>query len=316
MLKHLLAFSVSVFLALAVFYGVEGLSSSFNSCVDNESAGERQQTTEENKSGIRAIAGVVGIRARCTGGFINSHNGGITALATLIVAAFTATLWLATSGMLRAAGEQGAAMESSAREAAKSAAAMVSVADSMKANVKALAESLEVNKQISIIQKSSVETQFKIFEMQLRAYVSVIIGTGIYQDRANTLRFQGGASLINSGATPAHKVIHKTRAGILPIPLPSPREFELILPQEAIGEDMLPPHSAPFTVSYVVPNFYDDTAVDDIKRGKDYGLYVWGTVTYEDAFAKPHETRFCHLLTWLPDGRIWGYYIAGRNTMT
>ncbi len=135
----------------------------------------------------------------------------------------------------------------------------------------------------------------------------------MYQDRVNGIYFQASANLVNSGPTPAAKVRHKTIAGILPVPLP--KETELPLPGEYAGEDMIPPHQSR-TISYKLPDFCNDADVADIKRGNGKGLYIWGFVSYEDAFEQPHETKFCHLLTWLPDGKIWGYYASGRNTMT
>jgi len=42
-------------------------------------------------------------------------------------------------------------------------------------------------------------------------------------------------------------------------------------------------------------------------------MYVWGFITYEDVFGESHTTKFCHRLTWLPAGNVYGYYIPGRN---
>lgn len=40
---------------------------------------------------------MIGVYLYCSGAFVNSNSGGITAIATLVIAAFTATLWYATN---------------------------------------------------------------------------------------------------------------------------------------------------------------------------------------------------------------------------
>jgi hypothetical protein len=66
-------------------------------------------------------------------------------------------------------------------------------------------------------------------------------------------------------------------------------------------------------MSGVVDNFIADQDVADVMRGNGRGLFVWGSVSYEDAFKQPRTVEFCQQITWLPDGRIWGYYPENRN---
>jgi hypothetical protein len=63
------------------------------------------------------------------------------------------------------------------------------------------------------------------------------------------------------------------------------------------------------TVSPIVKDSVDDTEVEGIKSGQQgKGLYAWGIFTYEDIFGKPQYPRFCHLYTWLADGKTtWDY---------
>ena len=69
-----------ILLALAVFVAIEWTSSPFfQGCI--------------SKNDGAAIASYV----RCSGHFIEGHGVGITALASIIVAAFTMTLWMATA---------------------------------------------------------------------------------------------------------------------------------------------------------------------------------------------------------------------------
>lgn len=93
---------------------------------------------------------------------------------------------------VKSAGEQSAAMERHIREAARSATAMENVAATMQLNA----------------------------AKQLRAYLTVIIGTAIYQDREDGKVFEGKVLLVNNGFTPARNIRHWSKAGILPFPLP------------------------------------------------------------------------------------------------
>jgi hypothetical protein len=88
--RSLLIFATTAVSLFLLFIALErGFSSSFEACINHE--GEK---TAEEHSGLGST---VGAYVHCTGSFIDNNNGGITALATLVIAAFTATLWLATS---------------------------------------------------------------------------------------------------------------------------------------------------------------------------------------------------------------------------
>jgi hypothetical protein len=218
----------------------------------------------------------------------------------------------ATDIAARAAETQAGELKEATAEAAKSARAMESVAESMRKNVDRITESVEVNRQVA-------ERQKLLGEKQLRAYISVTIGSAYYQDRALNIRFQGVGALVNSGNTPAQKLRYRARSGIFPLPLPPPEDFVLLLPSEWSVEDMTPPHSPPRTIGEAVLNFVDDHLISDIKQLRGLGLFVWGEVTYRDEFEAEHETKFCHMLTWIPttpNETIRGFYIAGRNSMT
>jgi hypothetical protein len=85
--RSLLTFTAATLLFLSAFVALErGFSRSFNECLDHEG--------QNAALGFRALASAY---VSCTGTFIDANSGGITALATLVIAAFTVTLWLATS---------------------------------------------------------------------------------------------------------------------------------------------------------------------------------------------------------------------------
>jgi hypothetical protein len=142
-------------------------------------------------------------------------------------------------------------------------------------------------------------------QRQLRAYVSVVVGGGWYQDRARNIKFGGLPSIVNTGQTPANDLAYWARAAILPNPIPESFNWP---GAELGGRATLHPHHN-FIANAVVPDFVDDTEVEDIKRGEgDRCLCVWGRVFYRDIFGRIQQTEFSQILTWLPDGTIFGRY--------
>jgi len=87
LIRTLVAILLILFVGLSGFVWVESFSSSFQSCME-------QQTGREGLALIISYS-------RCSARFVNEHNGGLSALASLMVAAFTFTLWLIASSQLR-----------------------------------------------------------------------------------------------------------------------------------------------------------------------------------------------------------------------
>jgi hypothetical protein len=137
MLKQILLLAVAILVGLAIFVWVETFSSSFQTCIQQETA--------------------ISLRdyARCTERFAETHNAMITALATVLLAVIT--LGLVWSG---------------------------------------------------------VEQQ-NTTRAQLRAYLSVIIGTAVYQERHKGLKFEAKPTILNNGQTPAYNVRYRAKADIL-----------------------------------------------------------------------------------------------------
>lgn len=163
------------------------------------------------------------------------------------------------------------------------------------------------------IQVSAATASVSSLNQQMRAYLCAVIGGGVFQERSKNLKFQASVSIINAGPTPAYKVRFKTDAAILPIPLPE--DFSFPLPERMNGGPLVGPRQQT-NLNAIVPDFVDDTEVDGIKRGQDKGLYAWGVVEYEDVFGNPRLTKFCQIYTFLPDGKVWGYYTDRHNEAT
>lgn len=165
--------------------------------------------------------------------------------------------------------------------------------------------------------KASVEAGKDTAKRQLRAYLAVVIGPAVFQERREDpkpdLMFEASPLLVNTGQTPAHKISFVVKAAVLPVPLP--KEVGLSETGDSgVGETILGvQHSA--SMGAVVNGFCRDEDVEDVKASNGKALYVWGLVTYEDVFGEKHETRFCQQIYWTGE-TIRGFYTPGRNGAT
>jgi hypothetical protein len=110
------------FLAFFIFFAgtfvlaERAFSPVFQSCINQDKNTNTEATTENNPS-----FGTVSVYVGCSGEFIERHDGAITAISTIIIAAFTGTLWMATSGLLDSAVTQSRHTEIAAKAAQASA---------------------------------------------------------------------------------------------------------------------------------------------------------------------------------------------------
>jgi hypothetical protein len=92
--------------------------------------------------------------------FLEEHNGAISAISTVFVAAFTYTLWRATTKLWHSSLKHSQHLESSLAEASRSASAMESVAKSLETT--------------SAINREIADRQEVVTELQSRAYLSIV----------------------------------------------------------------------------------------------------------------------------------------------
>ncbi len=86
---------VALFVVVAAFVGMaRAFSPSFDQCIGKAKA-DKQQTTD--KEGPALLAETIGSYVGCSGEYVEANKNVITALALIAIAAFTCTLWLATS---------------------------------------------------------------------------------------------------------------------------------------------------------------------------------------------------------------------------
>jgi Sec-independent protein translocase protein TatA len=203
---------------------------------------------------------------------------------------------------VESAKDQSSAMERHISEAARSANAMEGVAKSLEITA-------EASQQAAVASQQSIAS----LRQQMRAWLTIIIGGGIPQERVKNLKFDARPVILNTGLTPARNVRYQIKAAILPVPLPP--DFDFPLPEQELGAggNCIGAHQNAQLMT-VTDDYVPDEDVEDIKSGKDRALYSWGLVTYEDVFGGPsHQTQFCQQLTWLPDGKVFGYYTPGHN---
>jgi hypothetical protein len=189
--------------------------------------------------------------------------------------------------------DQSSDISRSVSEAAKSAAAMESVAKSMAVNAEQVIESVK-------IMGDDAEVQRTFGMMNMRAYIDVVIGGALYQ--TPNLRFQAEPFMKNTGNTPARKIGWRIAADILPVPLPADFSFPLP-PKSSTGSNVLGSLQGGGMVA-VVPDRVADADVAAIKGGHPKALYVWGVITYEDMFRKKHTTEFAQQLYWERTGEV------------
>jgi hypothetical protein len=169
----------------------------------------------------------------------------------------------------------------------------------------------------ALLMRQSVSASDEVSKRELRAYLTVVIGTAFFQERRDEakggdLKFESDPLLVNTGRTPARNITFKARAAILPVPLPQGINLP-DAPDEGIGGSILGPQQNA-NLFAIVDGFCADKEVDSIKYAKgDKGLYVWGRVTYEDVFGENHFTLFCQHIYWNLGGHVRGHYIPGRN---
>jgi hypothetical protein len=108
---------------------------------------------------------------------------------------------------------------------------------------------------------------------ELRAYLTVVIGGAVYQERPKNLRFEAKPMMLNTGRTPAHKVRYRAAAQILTHPLPP--EFGFNVETAFVGSGILG-LGGNFILNAVVPDFVDDAEVSPIKQGRAVDSCLFG----------------------------------------
>ena len=218
------------------------------------------------------------------------------AIVTLALAVWTALLWKATVRLGRDAKEtsarQSVEMQNSISEATRAAAAMEAVAAAAAVSARASTDSVATLKEVTA--------------KQMRAYLSVVMNGGFFQERDKGFYFGINPMLVNSGNTPAHNIRYWAKVAVFDFPLPDNFDFpdseDSVVTSFALG-----PHQN-VVLNARLPDFVDDGEAREIKSGKNKRIYIWGKVSYVDVFGQERFTQFSHNLNWFgPAGaERWG----------
>jgi hypothetical protein len=181
-------------------------------------------------------------------------------------------------------------------ESARSAVAMEGVAASMAENVENVKESVEISREIADRQK-------QITELQSRPFLAVTFLGVVPQDPKTGIRFEPRMTLINLGNTPAYNVKFCTSADVLPFPLPS--DFAFPLPPPNRTSSFIAPRLTKILAA-VVPKIYSVVEAKQIAGGAGQRIFMWGYVTYDDAFGIGRFLRFGLGYYMLSDGNWMG----------
>lgn len=253
MLRQSAFFLVSMIVLLTSFVASErAFSPSFQVCISTDKNADKSSTSKKEPSSFGVT---VTQYVRCTGRFIDSHGVGITALASIIIAAFTGTLWVATSRQ--------ATLTKIAAEAAKQS------ADALPA-----------------IERCYVFLRVTNSNIQLKP----IDTPATWSPNISSLwvRF----TFINYGRTPA--IIQEIKVGIRRMDGDLPvdawvEEDRLKLPLNVLGSGEFFEKGG-FYVSD--PAQITQADADLIFAGGLF-VYFFGHVAYQDVFGNDRETQFC-----------------------
>jgi hypothetical protein len=210
----------------------------------------------------------------------------ITAIFTVVLALSTVLLWKETKDLRNFAQQQSEDMRASIDQATRSANAMGDVA-------KALAVDAETGR------------------ANVRAYLTVALGGVIPQNKETSFRYEVRMTIQNVGNTPAYNVRSNAHADLLPSPLPDDFQLPAFVAASS-GVSTMGPHQNSFFTA-VVNRIYTDDEVHEMEFGPNKQLYVYGTITYEDAFGKSRETNFCQVIPWLKGGGFMNRNIGKFN---
>ena len=144
-------------------------------------------------------------------------------------------------------------------------------------------------------------------QLELRAYISVgEEPKGRIIEEGERARVQ--SVITNNGKTPANDV--KCNSGIVILPkdireqsqLPKLKDKELTSTVMAAGEAVFLSTEGDYPI--------DSRELADICGFGNNRLYVYGIITYQDAFDGKQYTNFCYQIQVSPDGTVTGWHIV------
>lgn len=123
-------------------------------------------------------------------------------------------------------------------------------------------------------------------ERELRAYISVNPKWVLAFNRTPPQRITIECFLTNHGQTPAFNITNLFEIGIFVPDFQTPIAAHRTIPRNAV---VFP--KSDLSTYFMAPNVFTSQEVTDVEQGIRR-IFIWGTITYRDAFKKTRYTRF------------------------
>jgi hypothetical protein len=296
---------ILVGLVILAMYWVVDSAPSFKDCIHNQKDDRQYHQLHENGA-VAAQVARWRLQTVCVEDWTERYQGAIGAVATLMVAAFTFTLWRATKRLWQSAEDQltefrrslstaeqhASHMAASVTEAGRSATAMEKVSESLAINATQIVRSVDITQKMSTNQR-------EFWMHQMRTYISVNPGAVIDQDVTPGMRFESQPIIQNDGLTPAYELVFIAKTQLLPHPLP--RAFDFDLTKEESPDTRSVTTMNPRNNSFMIITadaYYSPSEKEEYRKPGGRRLFTWGTVRYKDVNMESHYTNFCFFTIW------------------
>jgi hypothetical protein len=153
-------------------------------------------------------------------------------------------------------------------------------------------EAAEAAKDSALAASNSVALAERTAQRQLRAYITVEIGSGCNQGGKRKLFFEFRPVIKNVGQTPAYDVEVISKVSVMPLPIPADYNFSLV-PSPIKSVMTLGPQQNRFT-AVVLGKKLSLSELREIRNAKNKAIHVYGTVTYRDVFDVWRHTNYCY----------------------
>jgi hypothetical protein len=256
---------------LLIFAGwILGTSSSYNDCKAKQTAAQSEQAKENAPPIVLPLADKTAICARCAGHVIYEYRDAVTAVATVFIAIFTFTLWLATYRLWISGDRQ------------------IGISEQLAAIAKA--QHIAANRPRLLVRHIEISSAFS-------EQFTIMFSHGA--------KIRGRLMVVNAGGSKAHIVTSEHRIFAAKDGLPIRPPYGIQSPRLLAGGQSLEVGEAcecAISDTLIMP--FDERLGRPVHQFSDEGwsLYVMGRISYMDEAGAERFMGFCRERK--PDGRF------------